>query len=179
MICQICEISKIDLSLARKFRLNGRYVDDLFVANFPTFRDHIYRIYPRDLEIKLESNNTLELTYLDLKIKSENSILNFSVYDKRDDFSFDIVNFPFIDSCIPKKSALGVFYSQLIRYARLSSKYADFLIRSNLLVIKLMTQGYRKNELKKLTSRFFRNKQDILTKYNIPNLEDFLKSVFH
>ena len=42
-----------------------------------------------------------------------------------------------------------------------------------------MTQGYRKNELKKLTSRFFRNKQDILTKYNIPNLEDFLKSVFH
>ena len=99
--------------------------------------------------------------------------------DKRDDFSFDIVNFPFIDSCIPKKSALGVFYSQLIRYARLSSKYADFLIRSNLLVIKLMTQGYRRNELKKLTSRFFRNKQDILTKYNIPNLEDFLKSVFH
>jgi len=173
------EISKIDLSLARKFRLNGRYIDDLFVANFPTFRDHIYRIYPRDLEIKLESNNTLELTYLDLKIKSENSILNFSVYDKRDDFSFDIVNFPFIDSCIPKKSALGVFYSQLIRYARLSSKYADFLIRSNLLVIKLMTQGYRKNELKKLTSRFFRNKQDILTKYNIPNLKDFLKSVFH
>ena len=57
------EISKIDLSLARKFRLNGRYIDDLFVANFPTFRDHIYRIYPRDLEIKLESNNTLELTY--------------------------------------------------------------------------------------------------------------------
>ena len=173
------EISKIDLSLARKFRLNGRYIDDLFVANFPTFRDHIYRIYPRDLEIKLESNNTLELTYLDLKIKSENSLLNFSVYDKRDDFSFDIVNFPFIDSCIPKKSALGVFYSQLIRYARLSSKYADFLIRSNSLVIKLMTQGYRKNELKRLTSRFFRNKQDILTKYNIPNLEDFLKSVFH
>ena len=119
-----------------------------------------------------------ELTYLDLKIKSENSVLNFSVYDKRDDFSFDIVNFPFIDSCIPKKSALGVFYSQLIRYARLSSKYADFLIRSKLLVIKLMTQGYRKNELKKLTSRFFRDKQDILTKYNIPNIEDFLKSVF-
>ena len=172
------EISKIDLSLARKFRHNGRYIDDLFVANFPTFRDHIYRIYPRDLEIKLESNNTLEVTYLDLKIKSENSVLNFSVYDKRDDFSFDIVNFPFIDSCIPKKSALGVFYSQLIRYARLSSKYADFLIRSKLLVIKLMTQGYRKNELKKLTSRFFRDKQDILTKYNIPNIEDFLKSVF-
>ena len=111
------EISKVDLLTARKFKLNGRYIDDLFVANFPTFRDHIYRIYPRDLEIKLESNNTKVVTYLDLKIESENSILKFSVYDKRDDFSFDIVNFPYIDSCIPKKSAFGVYYSQLIRYA--------------------------------------------------------------
>ena len=148
------EISKVDLPLARKFKLNGRYIDDLFVANFPTFRDHIYEIYPRDLEIKLESNNTLEVTYLDLKIKSENSLLNFSVYDKREDFSFDIVNYPYIDSCIPKKSALGVFYSQLIRYNRLSSKYADFLLKGRSLVNKLKTQGYKENELKRLASRF-------------------------
>ena len=73
---------------------------------------------------------------------------------------------------------MGVFYSQLIRYARLSSKYTDFLIRSKSLVIKLMSQGYRKNELKKLTSRFFRDKHDILTEYNIPNIEDFLKNIY-
>ena len=96
------EISKVDLLTARKFKLNGRYIGDLFVANFPTFRDHIYRIYPRDLEIELESNNTQVVTYLDLKIESE----NFSVYDKHDDFSFDIVNFPYIDSCIQKKISL-------------------------------------------------------------------------
>ena len=172
------EISKVDLPTARKFKLNERYIDDLFVANFPTFRDHIYEIYPRDLEIKLESNNTQEVTYLDLKIKSENSILNFSVYDKRDDFSFDIVNFPYIDSCIPKKSALGVYYSQLIRYARLSSRYADFLIRSRSLVVKLKTQGYKVNELKRLTSRFFKEKHDILLNYNIPSTDEFIKNIF-
>ena len=172
------EISKVDLPTARKFKLNGRYIDDLFVANFPTFRDHIYEIYPQDLEIKLESNNTQEVTYLDLKIKSENSTLNFSVYDKRDDFSFDIVNFPYIDSCIPKKSAFGVYYSQLIRYARLSSKYEDFLLRCRSLVDKLKTQGFREYDLKRLTSRFFREKHDILIKYNIPNTDDFLKNIF-
>ena len=149
------------------------------MANFPTFRDHIYRIYPRDLEIKLESNNTLELTYLDLKIKSENSILNFSVYDKRDDFSFDIVNFPFIDSCIPKESALGVFNSQLIRFARLSSRYADFLIRSKSLVDKLKTQGYKIIDLKRLTSRFFKEKHDILINYNVPSTDDLIKNIFY
>ena len=172
------EISKVDLPTARKFKLNGRYIDDLFVANFPTFRDHIYEIYPQDLEIKLESNNTQEVTYLDLKIKSENSTLNFSVYDKRDDFSFDIVNFPYIDSCIPKKSALGVYLSQLIRYAKLSSKYEGFLQRSRSLVDKLKTQGYKEYDLKRLTSRFFREKHDILIKYNIPNTDDFLKNIF-
>ena len=130
------------------------------------------------IEIKLESNNTQEVTYLDLKIKSENSTLNFSVYDKRDDFSFDIVNYPYIDSCIPKKSALGVYYSQLIRYARLSSKYEDFLIRSRSLVDKLKTQSYKEYELKRLTSRFFREKHDIIVKYNIPNTDDFLKNIF-
>ena len=172
------EISKVDLLTARKFKLNGRYIDDLFVANFPTFRDHIYRIYPRDLEIKLESNNTKVVTYLDLKIESENSILKFSVYDKRDDFSFDIVNFPYIDSCIPKKSAFGVYYSQLIRYARLSSKYEDFLLRCRSLVDKLKTQGFKEYNLKRLTSRFFKEKHDILVKYNIPNTDDFFQNIF-
>ena len=67
-----------------------------------------------------------EVAYLDLKLKSEDDVLVSSVYDKRDNFSFEIVNYPFIDSCIPKKYALGVFSSQLIRYARICSKFADF-----------------------------------------------------
>ena len=61
-----------------------------------------------------------------MRIESENGLLNFSIYDKRDDFNFDIVNFPFMDSCIPKKSALGVFYSQMIRFARVNSSYQGF-----------------------------------------------------
>ena len=38
------------------------------------------------------------------------------VYDKREDFSFDIVNFPHLDSNIPNTPAYGVFISQLIKY---------------------------------------------------------------
>ena len=83
-----------------------------------------------------------------------------------------------LDSCIPKKSALGVFNSQLIRFARLSSRYADFLIRSRSLVVKLKTQGYKVNELKRLTSRFFKEKHDILLNYNIPSTDEFIKNIF-
>ena len=38
------------------------------------------------------------------------------LYDKRDDFNFPIVNFPFLSSNIPSAPACGVYVSQLIRY---------------------------------------------------------------
>ena len=41
----------------------------------------------------------------------------------RDDFSFPIVNFPFLCGNIPASPAYGVFVSQLIRYARACSLY--------------------------------------------------------
>ena len=135
-------LAKTNIALARKFNLCKRYIDDLFVGNFPNFRDHIYQIYPRKLEIKLESNNVKEVAYLDLNLKSENNILTCSIYDKRDNFAFEIVNFPYIDSCIPKKSAMGVFTSQLIRYARICSKYTDFKDKSISLLKRLKNQGY-------------------------------------
>ena len=69
--------SKQDMILARKFNLCSRYIDDLFVGNFPNFKEHIYKIYPRELDIKPESKNIKEVAYLDLRIKSENGVLDF------------------------------------------------------------------------------------------------------
>ena len=51
------------MALARKFNLCSRYIDDLFVGNFPNFKEHIYKIYPRELVINLESNNPKDIAY--------------------------------------------------------------------------------------------------------------------
>ena len=172
------KISKEDLSLARYFRFCSRYIDDLFVGNFPNFKEHLYKIYPRELEIKSESANTREVAYLDLKIVSGGEKMDFSVYDKREDFNFEIINFPYSDSCIPKKSALGVFYSQLIRYARICSKLVNFTIKSKTLTAKLLNQGYKVEDLRKMSVRFFRDKQDLIRKYELRNANDFMKNIF-
>ena len=166
------------MTLTRKFSLCSRYIDDLFVGNFPSFREHIYKIYPRDLEIKPESNNPLEVAFLDLKINLNNSQINFSIYDKRDDFNFPIVNFPHMDSCIPKKSALGVFHSQLIRYMRLNSNFLGFRERCKLLKEKLLKQGYLLTDLKRISLRFFKENHDSLQKYNLRNSGTFVKDIF-
>ena len=171
------KLSKEDVVLARKFNFNRRYIDDLFVANFPEFKNHIYKIYPRALDIKLESSDPKNLSYLDLRIISNNDNLTFSVYDKRDDFNFEIVNYPFSDSCIPKKSALGVYVSQLLRYARICSFYHDFKEKSHTLVNKLRKQGYKEGDLRRLTLRFFNERQEFLSKYNIDNANVFLTDI--
>ena len=173
------KVSKQNITLARRFNMCYRYIDDLFVGNFDTFHEHIYKIYPRELAINAESNNPRDITYLDLRIRLENGGVDFSIYDKRDDFRFEIVNFPFIDSCIPKKSALGVYYSQLIRYGRISSKLVTFKSKVKGLVHKLKTQGYKFEDLRRLSLRFFKERREIIAKFDIANGNDFLKVVFH
>jgi hypothetical protein len=49
------------------------------------------------------------------------------IYDKRNDFTFPIVNVPFISSNIPASPAYGAYISQIIRYARPCAQYSDFL----------------------------------------------------
>ena len=70
------------------------------------------------------------------------------IYDKRDDFDFDIVNFPFLDSDVPRYTSYWVYISQL-RFARVSSHVADFNARNKNLTAKLLQQGYRYHKLRK------------------------------
>ena len=70
-------------------------------------------------------------------------------YDKRDDFDFDIVNFPFLDGDVPRRPSYGVYISQLIRFARVCSYVDDFNTRNKCLTAKLLKQGYRYHKLRK------------------------------
>jgi hypothetical protein len=54
-------------------------------------------------------------SYLDILLNIDsNDRLTTTLYDKRDDFDFAIVNFPFLCSNIPLLPAYGVYISQLI-----------------------------------------------------------------
>ena len=64
--------------------------------------------------------------FLDLKLSKTNGIVSSKIYDKRDDFNFEIVNFPFLDGDVPRSPSYGVYISQLIRFARVCSNVDDF-----------------------------------------------------
>ena len=59
-----------------------------------------------------------EAPFLDLNLSITNGIVSSKIYDKRDDFNSEIVNFPFLDGDVPCSPSYGVYISQLIRFAR-------------------------------------------------------------
>ena len=75
---------------------------------------------------------------MDLHLSISNGFVSSKIYDKRDVFDFDIVNFPFLDGDVPRSTSYGVYISQLIRFARVSSHVVDFNARNKSLTAKLL-----------------------------------------
>ena len=104
---------------------------------------------------------------MDLNLSISNGFVSSKIYDKRDDFDFDIVNFPFLDGDVPRSTSYGVYISQLIRFVRVSSHVADFNARNKSLTAKLLQQGYRYHKLRKTFSKFYRRHYELVSKFSV------------
>ena len=73
-----------------------------------------------------------------MNLSITNGIVSSKIYDKRNDFYFEIVNFPFLDGAVPSSPSYGVYISQLIRFARVCSNVDEFNNRNLFLTAKLL-----------------------------------------
>ena len=144
------------------FKSTSRYLDDLLNIDNPYFEgmvNHfegmVNRIYPPELQLNKANTSDTEAPFLDLHLSISNEFVSSKIYDKRDDFDFDIVNFPFLDGDVPRSTSYGVYISQLIRFARVSSHVVDFNARNKSLSAKLLQQGYRYHKLRKTFSKLY------------------------
>ena len=100
---------------------------------------------------------------MDLHLSISDDIVSTKIYDKRDDFDFEIVGFPFLGG----DTSYGVYISQLIRFARASSYVADFNTRNKLLTQRLLKQGCRCHRFCKTFSKFYRRYYDLISKFQV------------
>ena len=149
------------------FNSTSRYLDDLLNKDNIHFEHMVHRIYPAELQLNKANASDTEAAFLDLNISIHNDIVSTKVYDKRDDFNFDIVNFPFLDDDVPQRPSYGVYISQLIRFARASLHVTDFNDRNKFLTDKLLKQGYRYHKLRKAFSKFYRRHFAFVEKYHV------------
>ena len=149
------------------FKSTSRYLDDFLNIDNPYFEGMVNRIYPPELQLNKANTSDTEAPFLDLHLSISNGFVSSKIYDKRDDFDFDIVNFPFLDGDVPRSTSYGVYISQLIRFARVSSHVVDFNARNKSLTAKLLQQGYRYHKLRKTFSKFYRRHYELVSKFNV------------
>jgi hypothetical protein len=127
---------------ARAFNFSYRYIDDVLSINKSRFTEFLPLIYPPELEANETTDTPSTASFLDIYLEIEDSgQLSTKIYDKRDDFNFEIINFPNMCSNIPASDVYSVYISQLIRFARDRSNYSDFLKRHLYLRNRLLDQG--------------------------------------
>ena len=93
-------------------------------------------IYPKELVLVPDDSDCLSAPFLDLQLVTTNGVVSTSIFDKRDAFDFQIVNFPTLTGNIPIKSSYGVFICAAVRYARACSYFTDSKARVLILVKK-------------------------------------------
>ena len=155
------------------FNDTSRYLDDICNVDNIYFAEFIPEIYPLELELNKASDSDTSASFLDLNLTIVNNIISTSIYDKRDDFNFQIVNFPDLSGDVPRAPSYGVYISQLTRYARCCSYLQDFNKRNLNITKKLLQQGFRFHKLRKSFTKFFKKSSLLLDKYQT-NLKYFL-----
>jgi hypothetical protein len=123
---------------------------------------------PYELGIKGTTESEKSASYLDILPNIDsNGRLTTSLYDKRDDFDFAIVNFPFLCSNVSLSPAYCVYISQVIRYARARACFAY----DNL-------QGYDESRLKSSFCKFYGLYNDLVCDYKL-SLTHMLSDLYY
>ena len=137
---------KLGTISVRKINNSFGFIDDLLSLNDgSTFEKHYKDIYPTELELKKENNNSCA-SFLELYIYIENGEFHTRLFDKRDNFGFDIVRMPFYCSNFPSK----MFYGSI------EQSFLEFLEQPVKLKILLVIVNSGANEEKQI----FLNKND-------------------
>ena len=149
------------------FYSTSRYLDDLLNIDENFLDWMVNRIYPSELQLNKANVSDTEASFLDLHLSISDGFVKTKIYDKQDDFDFIIVSFTFLDGDVPRSTSYGVYISQRIRFARLSSHVDDFNTCNKVLTAKLRRQGYRYNKIRKTFSKFYRRHFYIVSNYNV------------
>ena len=140
------------LLIIEAFYSTSRYLDDLLNIDSPYFEEMVSQIYPPELQA---NSSDTEALFLDLNLSIANGIVSSTIYDKWNDFYFEIVNIPFLDGDVPRSPSYGLYISQLIRFARVCSNVDDFNNRNLFVTAKLLKQGYRHYKIRNAFSNLF------------------------
>ena len=143
------------------FNTASRYLDDILNINNVYFDNMVSLIYPSELHLNKANTSDTEATFLDFHLSISNDIVSTKIFDKRDDFDFEIVNFPFLYDDVPRSTYYGVYIVLLEHLVMLLTSH------NLLLTQKRLKQSYWSHKLRKTLSKFT---DDTMIRYRLKSL---------
>ena len=142
-----------NLRMAKKLSNNSRYIDNIGVCNMNNNNEFMIcskDIYLKSIPLTTGCIGNDKDTFLDLDITIKENRFITKIYNKVDDFDFEVASFPFPTSNMSDHITHNSFYSQLVRFSSVCSKFNDFDIRSRNLLESLLNRGFSKYRLKNI-----------------------------
>ena len=89
--------------VVKAFNSTSRYLDDLYIyIDNSYFEQMVSQIYPTELQLNKANSFDTEAPFLDSDLSTANGIISSKIYDKRDNFNFEIVKFSLRDGDVPR-----------------------------------------------------------------------------
>lgn len=152
-----------------------RYVDDFASLANENINEFIRDIYPPELSL-LQTSLPLKMAFLDVHITVEDNIIHTRVYNKTDDFPFNVMRYSHFDSNVHESVGYNTFYGEMVRYCRICSDRNPFELRVKSLVHDFLNHGYSLEKLIRSVSKFVMKYDIDLVKLNI--LDDIDRAMF-
>ena len=103
---------------------------DILSINKFYFKTMVSQIYLSELKLNNANTSDTDATFLDLHLSFSNDIVSTKIYDKRDDFDFEIVNFLFLDGDVPRSTPMeSISLNSYVLLEHLAMLLASTLIK--------------------------------------------------
>ena len=86
----------------------SRYLDDIINIHNVYFDNMVSQICHSELQLNKANTSDTEAAFLDLHLSISKDIVSTRIYDKSDNFDFEIVNFPSLYGDVPCSTSYGV-----------------------------------------------------------------------
>ena len=173
--------ASVSVAAARSFHMSFRLIDDLLSVDNPLLHayinvpapeskeDGVGGIYPAQLTL---NNTSLPdcVHFLGMELRYRGNSLELDIFDKKNEFPFQVIRYPHLDSVIPTSIPYGVFTGLLYRRYRICNRKPIFLDRSVELATVLMNKRCSKRRLCRLFRKFLCQRAPLRWKCSVDSL---------
>ena len=141
-----------------------------------TFEKHYKDICPTELELKKENNGNSCASFLDIYIYIGNGEFHTKLFDRRDNFGFDVVRMPLYCSNVHNRMFSGSIGAEFLRISRATSKTENRSRTCKQLLSRMLKQNGQMRRIKFSLIKMIQRHQKDFIKYN-KSIEEVMQAI--